>query len=175
MIRKSKKSFYNDAIKNNKSSKFLWQNESKLIINEKNIEGTVEILEVLNFHFTNTSNIIKRKPFAKEHFSTLQKYLDEKLLQQFNVENITALDVKHIIGKLDISKSTGPDGIGPNMLRNCGDYITSAIASIINNSIESGIFHDKLKEASVVPIHKSGNKYEPGNFRPISILNTLSK
>ncbi|WAR11179.1 hypothetical protein MAR_036255, partial [Mya arenaria] len=53
MIRKSKKSFYNDAIKNNKSSKFLWQNlnditnnnkahqfsiPNKLIINEKDIE-----------------------------------------------------------------------------------------------------------------------------------------
>ncbi|WAR01776.1 LOW QUALITY PROTEIN: hypothetical protein MAR_008334, partial [Mya arenaria] len=54
MIRKSKNSFYNDAIKNNKSSKFLWQNlnditnnnkahqlsiPNKLIINEKDFEG----------------------------------------------------------------------------------------------------------------------------------------
>ncbi|WAR29594.1 hypothetical protein MAR_003162, partial [Mya arenaria] len=77
IIRKSKKFFKNDAIKNNKSSKFIWQNlnditnnnkahefriPNKLIINKKDIEGT------LNSHFTNISNIIKRKPFAKEHF-----------------------------------------------------------------------------------------------------------
>ena len=67
------------------------------------------------------------------------------------------------------------DGIGPKILKHCGDTITTCIASIINNSINSGIFPDKLKEASVIPIFKSGMKDLAENYRPISILPTISK
>ena len=60
-------------------------------------------------------------------------------------------------------------------MKYCGDIITPCIASIINNSISSGLFPDKLKEARVLPIFKSGVKEEPENYRPISILPTISK
>lgn len=103
-------------------------------------------------------------------------FLDRKLKYvNFNVEHITAFEVKKIIDKLDVHKSTGLDGIGPNILRYCGDYITPAVAFIINKSIENGIFPDSLKEAFVIPIFKNGNKEDPNNYRPISILPTISK
>jgi len=83
--------------------------------------------------------------------------------------------VKKIIEKLDIKKSTGVDGVGPNEMKHCGDKITTCIASIINNSISSGIFPDTLKTASVMPIFKLGMKDLAENYRPISILPTISK
>ena len=46
---------------------------------------------------------------------------------------------------------------------------------MINNSIKHGIFPDPLKNARVLPLFKSVSKKDPGNFRPISILPTLSK
>ena len=39
----------------------------------------------------------------------------------------------------------------------------------------TGTFPTILKQARVIPIHKSGNTEDPGNYRPISILPTLSK
>ena len=83
--------------------------------------------------------------------------------------------VKLIIDKLDSTKSTGLDEIGPNLLKEGVDYLSSPIASIINNCIDKCIFPDKLKEAFVIPIFKSGNRDDPNNYRPISILNTISK
>jgi len=84
--------------------------------------------------------------------------------------------VKKIIEKLDIKKSTGLDGVGPNILKRCGDTITTCIASIINNCIiSSGIFLDTLKTASVMPIFKSGMKDLAENYRPISILPKIPK
>ena len=59
--------------------------------------------------------------------------------------------------------------------KHCGDFITAPIASLINKSIETGIFPDDLKIASVIPIHKGGGKDDVNNYRPISILPTLSK
>jgi len=91
------------------------------------------------------------------------------------IKYIYTFEVRKIIYKLDINKSTGNDGIGPKRLKHCGDTITTFIASIINNSINSGIFPDKLKEASVIPIFKSGMKDLADNYRPISILPTISK
>ena len=46
---------------------------------------------------------------------------------------------------------------------------------MINASISSGIFPDKLKLANVIPIHKGGCKEDPNNYRPISVLPTISK
>lgn len=88
---------------------------------------------------------------------------------------ISPLEVKQIIDKLDISKSTGIDEIGPRVIKHCGDFITPCIASIINNSIMNGIFPDSLKTARVLPLFKLGCKDDPSNYRPISILPTISK
>ena len=46
---------------------------------------------------------------------------------------------------------------------------------MINQSISCGFFPDELKIAKVTPIYKKGDRSDPGNYRPISILPTLSK
>jgi len=47
---------------------------------------------------------------------------------------------------------------------------------IINKCVSEGVFSDSFKTASVIPfIHKNGSKLDPNNYRPISILPTLSK
>jgi len=49
------------------------------------------------------------------------------------------------------------------------------LLALINNCIGQGIFPDKLNIASVIPPHKGGDINDPHNYRPISILPTLSK
>ena len=53
--------------------------------------------------------------------------------------------------------------------------ITKPITHLINISIKEGIFPDDLKMAKITPIYKKGERSDPGNYRPISILPTLSK
>jgi hypothetical protein len=85
------------------------------------------------------------------------------------------LEVKQYIENLDSTKSTGLDGISAKILKSCGDSIVIPITSMINNSIRLGIFPDKLKEARVIPLFKSSDRSDPNNYRPISILPTISK
>ena len=53
--------------------------------------------------------------------------------------------------------------------------IARYLSKLINACFQEGIFPDSLKIASVIPLHKEGEKSEPNNFRPISLLPTLGK
>ena len=57
----------------------------------------------------------------------------------------------------------------------CKYHIVLAITALVNNCIGQGIFPDKLKTASVIPLHKGGDINDPHNYRPIYILPTLLK
>ena len=46
---------------------------------------------------------------------------------------------------------------------------------IINQSIHTGIFPDKLKIAKVVPFYKKNENYLFENYRPVSVLPAMSK
>lgn len=54
-------------------------------------------------------------------------------------------------------------------------YLNFVKTSIVNNCIQSGVFPDELKLANVILLYKGGPKHDPNNYRPISILPTLSK
>jgi hypothetical protein len=45
----------------------------------------------------------------------------------------------------------------------------------MNVSIETGMYPSQLKPAKIVPIFKSDDKEEPGNYRPISLLSNLNR
>ena len=53
--------------------------------------------------------------------------------------------------------------------------IRNPLTFIINCSLTTGIFPERCKLAIVRPIHKNGNKNEMNNYRPISLLTTISK
>ena len=53
--------------------------------------------------------------------------------------------------------------------------IAPSILFIVNKSITSGKFPSVWKEAKVKPLFKAGSKEGVNNYRPISILPTLSK
>ena len=55
------------------------------------------------------------------------------------------------------------------------DEISECITLIVNQSIKTGIYPDKLKVAKVVPIFKKEDKLQLKNYRPISALPVISK
>ena len=55
------------------------------------------------------------------------------------------------------------------------EIISPSFADHINKSIISGHFLKHLKTAEIHPIYKTGEKEDPSNYRPISILPTISK
>ena len=76
---------------------------------------------------------------------------------------------------LDSPKSTGLDGIGPRLLKKSSGVITKSLKFIVRKSIEKRVFPLSWKQAKVTPLFKNGSRHEINNYRPISILPTLSK
>ena len=93
----------------------------------------------------------------------------------FKSPHTTTSQVSEFINNLDPSKATGLDGVVPRIPKLACDVLSPSIALLINKSLQTGQFPNKLKMAKLFPIFKSGNKTDPSNYRPISILPTLSK
>ena len=84
-------------------------------------------------------------------------------------------EVLELIMALDTSKATGPDGISPQLLKAAGKEIVPSLTRLINLSLSTCKVPQSWKLANVIPIYKKGEKDQLNNYRPISLLPTVSK
>ena len=190
LIKQAKADYYKQAIENNKNTNDIWKYLKELnpkgahsipnTLEHDNIsaENTSEIVEMFNDYFTKLAeNLISESPEHTRTFDVLSEYTKSKLnsTEIFKLEKIDANDVLLMLGKLDTSSAAGIDSLGPKLLKLAAPILCKPISILINKSITSGKFPDELKLAKVTPIFKKGDKSKPENYRPISILPTLSK
>ena len=76
---------------------------------------------------------------------------------------------------LSPNSAAGPDGFPHSLLINFSDILAPALKLMFSQSLTQGIFPLALKRAVIVPILKSGDKYIPGNYMPISLTSCISK
>ena len=91
--------------------------------------------------------------------------------------NITSDMVKMELGKLDKSKSMGPDNIPPKVLSALSkdDGFVRAVTEFFNKCFDSGSIPQIWKTAKVIALHKKGSKSNCANYRPISLTCILCK
>ena len=75
----------------------------------------------------------------------------------------------------EVSKATGPDEIPAKLLKETASVIAPSLCKIFNKSLQQGSLPSDWKLANVVPVHKKGAKDHVENYRPISLLPTVSK
>jgi hypothetical protein len=61
------------------------------------------------------------------------------------------------------------------MIKFISNEIAAPLSHIFNLSLSQGIFPEKLKNCRVIPIFKSGDNLNVDNYRPISLLSSISK
>ena len=88
---------------------------------------------------------------------------------------ITTKGVLKLLKNLQPNKAPGPDNIGPRVLKVLADTIADPLTRIFNKSLQEGCVPQDWKHAKVAPIFKKGQKYDPANYRPISLTCVLSK
>ena len=80
-----------------------------------------------------------------------------------------------LLNALRTDKAQGPDNVSPRLLARIAEQIAKPVHRIFKKSLEEGILPLEWKSAAVSPIHKSGNKNDPANYRPISLTSQLCK
>ena len=88
---------------------------------------------------------------------------------------ITQEEIARAIGHLKDNKSPGTDGILAEMLKNSLPQILPFLVVLFNRIFDSGEYPTAWTGAIIVPIHKSGDKNNPDNYRGVSLLSILRK
>ena len=83
--------------------------------------------------------------------------------------------VLNIINGLKLSSATGIDEINSKFLKATNQYSSVILAHIFQHSLETSLIPDDWKIGKVIPLHKSGNKHVPINYRPISLTSVPCK
>lgn len=97
------------------------------------------------------------------------------LLDSMCCISLTERDVLKLLKRIDISKSGGPDGFHPVLVRRCSSSPAVPLYLIFKKSIRDGTFPNEWKQARVVPIHKKGDTSDVENYRPISVISGFAR
>ena len=129
-----------------------------------------------NSYFVNVAANLK-EPITPSNFEILNDYVNSKLPSstEFIISPTNETFVNKFLSALNVNKSTGIDNIGPKILKLSANTITPSLTFIVNKRIMTGEFPNLWKEAKVKPLYKAGAKDDLNNYRPISILPTMSK
>lgn len=84
-------------------------------------------------------------------------------------------EINDILNGLKNDCAVGYDGISTSLLKYCSPVLVPLITHICNVSMTTGIFPKTFKTAIITPVHKGGNGDSVTNYRPISVLTSLSK
>lgn len=156
----------------NKTKRTEQQNKvNELKLEDKSYTNPNDVADILNNYFV---EIGQKLAMAIDKNQT--DCIENKKVEKTLFMNPTdSTEVEKIIKGMKKGTAPGPDGITVGDLLCLVDVISQPLSNIINNCIENETFPNELKNAIVIPIHKNGSKDEPGNYRPITLLNLLGK
>ena len=130
------------------------------------------IATVLNKHFSSVGpNLASTLPPIQHNYFNFFLIVFNTPINSFTFDLVIPEEVKLEISRIPIGKSHGLYS-SPTKVLKCSANATSncsILAQIINLSISTGVYPNKLKMAKIVPIFKADDNTDANNYRPISL------
>ena len=144
------------------------------MINNVRTEDPKQIANKFNEYFVNVGpNLAKEIPILPN--LSFINYLNHPCTVNFEFRQIREAEIMKTIEELKSKTSQGLDNLSNKLLKQIKLEIIKPLTLIINQTLNTGIFPDKLKIAKILPIYKKDEEYLLKNYRPISVLSSLSK
>ena len=146
----------------------------KIIRDGVSYDKAVDIAYRFNEFFVDIGPSLANKIDTKGK-NSFNSYLTEHILTSFKFKLIDVDEARKTLSSLRTKNSSGHDGISVKLLKHLAPALLPSLTLIINQSLLTGIFPGKLKIAKVIPLHKKGDTQIMDNYRPVSLLSSISK
>lgn len=186
LIKVTKANYYKQKIKcNSDNNKTLWETVKELTSSRKSQRNIR--------HINQDGKIIDSNKLMAEIFNNHYATIGEKLANKIK-NNTTEFSVMHhshpksmfitpigvgevedVIKQLKNNKAPGADCVTGEVLKCTAPSVSQPLMFLFNKCLEEGYFPDILKTSSVIPVFKSGDEADINNYRPISLISTISK
>ena len=145
----------------------------KLIIENQVVTDENDIVNGLNNYFCSIGQKLSSQiPTTAKHF---ESYLRNEVHETFFLAPVMAQEVSRHLKSLHPRKSHGPDNLLPQIIKTCAHQFTTPLTMLFNKSIQNGKFPDLWKLVKILALYKKKSRFQPENYRPISLLNCFSK
>ena len=187
LLKCAEKQYIADLLESNKSNLKKTWNIMKHIVNLKKTQKLQDkfkmsdntitsdktvIAENFNDFFVNIgNNLAKRIPNVS---TPPGRYMGDMISQSLFLDPVTPQEIAEIIKSLK-NGAPGYDEINNKILQLSVTPIIGPLSFLCNRSLTEGVFPSELKLANVLPLFKSGESMLFNNYRPVSLLCTLSK
>ena len=185
-IRKAKRDYYTSIFNRHENDiRKMWgllnetlnrnirkQSTHEFSLNNKSTSDPEVIANEFNQYFANIgSKLVENIPAAPRFDS----YLNNPAETVFSFNLISEHNISNVIKKLKNKSSYGHDCLSNIMIKKAHDPLIKPLTLLINQTLSTGIFPSELKVSRVKPLFKRGKSSLFSNYRPISLLASLSK
>ena len=174
--RNSKVRIFNEEINTKiKNSKQLWQAASSLGIHKAQVNNNFCKVDptVLNNNFVSNNNAVGNEEAINNEINNILSR-EPIVRNSFVFRQVRENEIKSLVKSLKYT-SGGHDEITAKMIKLVIPFALTALTNIVNSSLVSGVFPQVWKKAVVIPVPKIPDPSKPSDYRPISLLATLSK
>ena len=141
----------------------------------RDLVDSTEIANALHTYFANIGKNLSSQINQNNVIADYKQYLTSPTRETLKFECITKDYTIKAIDNLENKNSSGHDGISNTLLKTIKNDISQSLTIIINQMLTTGIFPDAFKLSKVIPLFKKGDSSLLVNYRPISLLPTISK
>lgn len=116
----------------------------------------------------------KQKDIIEEYTSLKDNFERSEITDNLNNE-ISTDEIIEAIRTIRNGKSASADMISNEMLKNAVPILIKPLQKLFHLIFRAGAFPKIWNESFLVLLHKRGDKFDPGNYRGISISSNLGK
>ena len=145
---------------------------SEFVINDETICDPDVIANKFNEYFINIGRTLSDRITSQQHYND---YLSNSCDKRFIFKSVNETHILEIINKLKNKSSYGHDRISNKLIKRAKEVLAKPLTFLVNQMIATSYYPNALKLARVKPLFKSGDNSMFSNYRPISLLPSISK
>ena len=176
-------SFAKSEFENNLVYSFAFNHDHKIYRYIRNLSGQSQLPATMYFGSEEVSEDVDKANFFNRFFhsvfndrSTLPSYESSTIpADSLSSISISIHDTWDALVTLDTTKAMGCDGIPPLILKHAATALVDPIHYLFNLCISQSYLPSEWRSHLITPIPKSGDRSNIENYRPISLLCSISK